>query len=245
MAFKSMTYERLARTRQVVALVLAAAVLTGVQPEALADESAAKDTHTVLVTGANRGLGLEFARQYKEAGSRVIGTARNPDEAEELAALDVRVMQLDVTNQESVDNLVAALDGEAIDVLINNAGIFPRVGKIDEIDFDDYNRTLAVNTVGPVRVTRALLPNLRIAENKRGSFYGYRESKAALNMFTKTLAAELGPEGFTCVVLTPGWVQTDMGGPNATLSGMKAVLDRLTPADNGTFWSYDGSQMPW
>jgi hypothetical protein len=100
MAFKSMTYERLARTRQVVALVLAAAVLTGVQPEALADESAAKDTHTVLVTGANRGLGLEFARQYKEAGSRVIGTARNPDEAEELAALDVRVMQLDVTNQE-------------------------------------------------------------------------------------------------------------------------------------------------
>jgi NAD(P)-dependent dehydrogenase (short-subunit alcohol dehydrogenase family) len=267
MAFKSMTYERLARTRQVVALVLAAAVLTGVQPEALADESAAKDTHTVLVTGANRGLGLEFARQYKEAGSRVIGTARNPDEAEELAALDVRVMQLDVTNQESVDNLVAALDGEAIDVLINNAGIFPRVGKIDEIDFDDYNRTLAVNTVGPVRVTRALLPNLRrgelkiiaglssnlgsIAENERGSFYGYRESKAALNMFTKTLAAELGPEGFTCVVLTPGWVQTDMGGPNATLtpaesiSGMKAVLDRLTPADNGTFWSYDGSQMPW
>ena len=285
MAFKSMTYERLARTRQVVALVLAAAVLTGVQPEALADESAVKDTHTVLVTGANRGLGLEFARQYKEAGSRVIGTARNPDEAEELAALDVRVMQLDVTNQESVDNLVAALDGEAIDVLINNAGIFPRVGKIDEIDFDDYNRTLAVNTVGPVRVTRALLPNLRrgelkiiagprallpnlrrgelkiiaglssnlgsIAENERGSFYGYRESKAALNMFTKTLAAELGPEGFTCVVLTPGWVQTDMGGPNATLtpaesiSGMKAVLDRLTPADNGTFWSYDGSQMPW
>jgi NAD(P)-dependent dehydrogenase (short-subunit alcohol dehydrogenase family) len=166
MAFKSMTYERLARTRQVVALVLAAAVLTGVQPEALADESAAKDTHTVLVTGANRGLGLEFARQYKEAGSRVIGTARNPDEAEELAALDVRVMQLDVTNQESVDNLVAALDGEAIDVLINNAGIFPRVGKIDEIDFDDYNRTLAVNTVGPVRVTRALLPNLRRGELK-------------------------------------------------------------------------------
>ena len=267
MAFKSITYERLARTRQVVALVLATAVLTGVQPEALADESAAKDTHTVLVTGANRGLGLEFARQYKEAGWRVIGTARNPDEAEELAALDVRVMQLDVTNQGSVDNLVAALDGEAIDVLINNAGIFPRVGKIDEIDFDDYQRTLAVNTVGPVRVTRALLPNLRrgelkiiaglssnlgsIAENERGNFYGYRESKAALNMFTKTLAAELGSEGFICVVLTPGWVQTDMGGPNAPLqpadsiAGMKAVLDKLTPANNGTFWSYDGSQMPW
>jgi NAD(P)-dependent dehydrogenase (short-subunit alcohol dehydrogenase family) len=176
-------------------------------------------------------------------------------------------VQLDVADQGSVDRMAAELADQPIDLLINNAGIFPRVGKLDEIDFDDYSRTLAVNTVGPVRVTRALLPNLRqgqlkiiaglssnlgsIAENERGNFYGYRESKAALNMFTKTLAAELGPEGFTCVVLTPGWVQTDMGGPNAPLqpadsiAGMKAVLDKLTPADNGSFWSYDGSQMPW
>jgi NAD(P)-dependent dehydrogenase (short-subunit alcohol dehydrogenase family) len=232
-----------------------------------ADEAADAALRTVLITGANRGLGLEFARQYSEAGWQVIGTARNPDDAEELRALDVRVVQLDVASQDSVDRMAAALSGEPIDLLINNAGIFPRVSKISEIDFGDYERTLAVNTLGPVRVTRALLPNLRqgklrmiaglssnlgsIAENSRGNFYGYRESKAALNMFTKTLAAELGPEGFTCVVLTPGWVQTDMGGPDATLtpaesiSGMKAVLDRLTPSDNGTFWSYDGSQMPW
>ena len=230
-------------------------------------QAAEAESRTVLVTGANRGLGLEFARQYRDAGWQVIGTARNPDTAEDLKALGVRVMPLDVASQESVDNLAAALGDEPIDVLINNAGIFPRVGKIEEIDFDDYYRTLAVNTVGPVRVTRALLPNLRqgklkiiaglssnlgsIAENERGSFYGYRESKAALNMFTKTLAAELGPEGFTCIVLTPGWVQTDMGGPNAPLqpadsiAGMKAVLDKLTPADNGTFWSYNGSQVPW
>ncbi len=262
-----MTYARFARSRRVVALVLAAAVLLGVQAEALADESGAKGTYTVLVTGANRGLGLEFARQYREAGWNVIGTARKPDEANELKALNVRVVQLDVTNQESADRMAAELASQPIDLLINNAGIFPRVGRIDEIDFDDYNRTLSVNTVGPVRVTRALLPNLRqgklkmiaglssnlgsIAENERGNFYGYRESKAALNMFTKTLAAELGPDGFICVVLTPGWVQTDMGGPNAPLqpadsvSGMKAVLDKLTPAANGTFWSYDGSQMPW
>ena len=232
-----------------------------------ADEGAADLARTVLVTGANRGLGLEFARQYKEAGWQVIGTARNPDDADEMKALDVRVVQLDVTDQASIDRMAAELAGQPIDLLINNAGIFPRVGKIAEIDFDDYERTLAVNTLGPVRVTRALLPNLRrgelkmiaglssnlgsIAENTRGNFYGYRESKAALNMFTKTLAAELGPEGFTCVVLTPGWVQTDMGGPDATLTpaesiaGMKAVLDKLTPADNGTFWSHDGSQMPW
>ena len=264
---KSITYVVLARSRQVLALVLAVAALLGVQTAASADDTAAEGAHTVLVTGANRGLGLEFARQYKEAGWKVIGTARKPGEATELEALGVRVVQLDVADQDSVDRMAAELGDQPIDLLINNAGIFPRVGKIDEIDFDDYQRTLAVNTVGPVRVTRALLPNLRqgelkiiaglssnlgsIAENERGNFYGYRESKAGLNMFTKTLAAELGPEGFTCVVLTPGWVQTDMGGPNAPLqpadsiAGMKAVLDKVTPADNGTFWSYDGSQMPW
>ena len=267
MAYESI--EGVRRTRLGVALLLALLVSTlfVAQPEAKADESSAEDDHTVLVTGANRGLGLEFARQYREAGWQVIGTARKPDQAGELEALGVRVVQLDVADQDSVDQMAAELADQPIDLLINNAGIFPRVGKIDEIDFDDYGRTLAVNTVGPVRVTRALLPNLRqgqlkiiaglssnlgsIAENERGNFYGYRESKAALNMFTKTLAAELGPEGFICIVLTPGWVQTDMGGPNAPLqpadsiSGMKAVLDKLTPADNGSFWSYDGSQMPW
>ena len=262
MGFKSTTY-----ARPVVSLVLATAVFFGAQTEVRADNSAANGPHTVLITGANRGLGLEFARQYKEAGWQVIGTARKPNEADDLEALDVQVVQLDVADQESVDRMATELAGRPIDLLINNAGIFPRVGKIEEIDFDDYKRTLSVNTIGPVRVTRALLPNLRqgklkmiaglssnlgsIAENERGNFYGYRESKAALNMFTKTLAAELGTEGFTCVVLTPGWVQTDMGGPNATLvpaesiTGMKAVLDKLTPEDNGTFWSYDGSQMPW
>jgi NAD(P)-dependent dehydrogenase (short-subunit alcohol dehydrogenase family) len=262
-----MAIRSFAQTRVVALLTIMLALTTVLNAEAGADESAAADARTVLVTGANRGLGLEFARQYREAGWWVIGTARNPDDAEELRALDVQVVQLDVADQASVDRMAAELEGRPIDLLINNAGIFPRVGKIDEIDFDDYNRTLAVNTLGPVRVTRALLPNLRqgnlkviaglssnlgsIAENKRGSFYGYRESKAALNMFTKTLAAELGPEGFTCVVLTPGWVQTDMGGPDAPLqpsesvSGMRAALAELTPEDNGTFWSYDGSQMPW
>jgi NAD(P)-dependent dehydrogenase (short-subunit alcohol dehydrogenase family) len=262
MLFKSIAYARPA-----FAVLLTVALFLGVRAEGSANDSAANEPLTVLITGANRGLGLEFARQYKQAGWRVIGTARNPGEAQELEALGATVMQLDVASQQSVDDLAAALGDEPIDLLINNAGIFPRVGKITEIDFDDYSLTLAVNTLGPVRVTRALLPNLRrgqlkmiaglssnlgsIGENERGSFYGYRESKAALNMFTRTLAAELGPEGFVCIVLTPGWVQTDMGGPNATLTpaesiaGMKAVLDKLTPADNGTFWSYNGSQVPW
>ncbi len=262
-----MAIQTVARSGITALLALLLALTTLFPAASSADETGADAARTVLVTGANRGLGLEFARQYKDAGWQVIGTARKPDEAQELEALGVKVVQLDVADQQSVDRMAAELAGQPIDVLINNAGIFPRVGTIAEIDFDDYRRTLEVNTIGPVRVTRALLPNLRqgklriiaglssnlgsIAENERGTFYGYRESKAGLNMFTKTLAAELGPDGFICVVLTPGWVQTDMGGPNAPLqpsesiAGMKAVLDKLAPADNGTFWSYDGSQMPW
>jgi len=222
---------------------------------------------TVLITGANRGLGLEFARQYSAAGWKVIGTARRPDSASDLKALDVRVMQLDVTDQESVDRLASDLGNQSIDLLINNAGIFPMAATLPEIDFDNITRTLAVNTIGPMRVTRALLPNLRrgdakkivnitsnlgsIADNTDGKFYGYRESKAALNMFTRSLAAELRDDGFICIVMNPGWVQTDMGGANAPLqapesiTGMRAVIDRLTPADSGTFWTHEGEQMPW
>jgi NAD(P)-dependent dehydrogenase (short-subunit alcohol dehydrogenase family) len=222
---------------------------------------------TVLITGANRGLGLEFARQYSAAGWTVIGTARRPDAANALQTLGVRVIQLDVTDQESVDRLAHDLGNQPIDLLINNAGIFPMAATLPDIDFSNIMRTLEVNTVGPMRVTRALLPNLRrgeaklvvnitsnlgsIADNTGGRFYGYRESKAALNMFTRSLAAELRDEGFTCVVMNPGWVQTDMGGPNAPLqapesiAGMRAVIDRLTPADSGTFWTHEGQQMPW
>lgn len=222
---------------------------------------------TVLITGANRGLGLEFSRQYAAAGWQVIGTARRPDAATDLKALGVRVVQLDVTNQESVDRLARDLGDHPIDLLINNAGIFPMAATLPEIDFDNITRTLAVNTIGPMRVTRALLPNLRrgeakkivnitsnlgsIADNTDGQFYGYRESKAALNMFTRSLAAELRGDGFTCIVMNPGWVQTDMGGPRAPLqapesiAGIRGVIDRLTPADSGTFWTYEGKQMPW
>jgi NAD(P)-dependent dehydrogenase (short-subunit alcohol dehydrogenase family) len=222
---------------------------------------------TVLITGANRGLGLEFARQYTADGWHVIATARSPDGADDLDALSVEIATLDVADPASVSALAKSLEGRPIDLLINNAGIFPRVSSIEEIDFDDYSRTLAVNTLGPVRVTRALLPNLRASEMKtvvnitsrlgsialtdNGVFYGYRESKAALNMFTRTLANELKPEGFTCLTIHPGWVQTDMGGENATLtpaesvSGMRAVIAGRGPADTGTYWSYSGEEVPW
>lgn len=222
---------------------------------------------TVLITGANRGLGLEFARQYAKAGWSVIGTARTPDKATELKALGVRVMQLDVADAASVERLAADLENQPIDVLLNNAGMANRGAEFETVDFESVEHVLAVNTVGPMRVTQALLTNLRLGSTKKivsissdlgsiekntgGGFIGYRESKAALNMFARSLAAELGDEGFTCIVMSPGWVRTDMGGPEAPLSpaesinGMRAVIDGLGSDDNGTFKKYDGTTVPW
>lgn len=249
-----------------VALVLVMGAV-GACAQGGSEDGSKSKAGTVIITGANRGLGLEFARQYAAAGWQVIGTARRPDMASDLNALDARVMQLDVTDPESVARLARDLGNQPIDLLINNAGIFPMAATLPDIDFDNITRTLAVNTVGPMRVTRALLPNLRrgeakqivnitsnlgsITDNTDGRFYGYRESKAALNMFTRSLAAELREEGFTCIVMNPGWVQTDMGGAKAPLqapesiSGMRGVIDRLTTADSGTFWTHEGVQMPW
>ena len=223
--------------------------------------------HTVLITGANRGIGLELARQYTAAGWQVIGTARKPEQAAELRALNARVLQLDVTDQQSIDRMAAELGEQAIDLLINNAGVFPRARSITDVDFDDVTRTFAVNTLGPMRVSRALVPNLRtgqlkkvvnitsrlgsITDNSSGGFYGYRESKAALNMFTRSLANELRTDGFICIVVHPGWVQTDMGGASATLTveesaeGIRSVVENLSPDDNGTFWNFDGAPLPW
>lgn len=225
------------------------------------------EKNTVLITGANRGIGLELARQYSKDGWRVIGTARKPESAGELRATGAEVMPLDVTDQASVDRLAQGLSGQPIDMLINNAGIQPLMWKLDEVNLDDFERALSVNTVGPVRVTMALVPGLRsgklrkiinittnlssIAENTEGGFYGYRESKAALNMFNKSLAVELGPEGFICIVMHPGWVRTDLGGDQAPLSveesvtGIREVIENLSPADNGSFRTHDGKQMPW
>lgn len=252
------------------ALISLALTIILVSTNAAADAHAGAqngDKPTVLITGANRGLGLEFAKQYSADGWNVIGTARKPDRADQLQALPVRVLQLDVTSQKSVNALVNELNGQPVDLLINNAGIFPRVGRISEINDDDFDRTLAVNLMGPVRVTRALLPHLSksdkktvvnitsqlasIAKNSSGNFYGYRESKAALNMFSKTLAIELAGDGFTVLALHPGWVQTDMGGPNATLkpeesvSGMRSVIAGLTPEDSGSYRAYNGDDVPW
>ena len=227
----------------------------------------ARDTQTVLITGANRGIGLEYARQFSARGYTVIGTARDLADAKELSAVARRVEQLDVTDAASVAALARRLDGVAIDILVNNAGVFDRRDStVDKVDFAVMENTFAVNTLGPLRVVQALLPNLRQGKrktivnmssqlgsigNSSGGWYAYRASKAALNQVNKSLAVELGPNGFICVVLHPGWVRTDMGGSGATyspeesVSGLIAVIEKLQPADNGRFYDFKGNAIPW
>ena len=219
-----------------------------------------------LVTGANRGIGLAFARELVRRGSDVIGTARQPGKAKALAASGARVEELDVSDDASVGRLARGLSGEPLDFLVNNAAIGDGVDSIRDLDFGNLARFFEVNTAGPMRVTKALLPNLErglartivsltsglgsISRNN-GGWYEYRASKAALNMLNRTVAAELAPERFTCVVLSPGWVKTDMGGAGATLTpeesvrAMLRVIHGLTPKDSGKFLDHRGSELPW
>lgn len=227
----------------------------------------ASDKGVVLVTGANRGLGLEFVQQLQAKGYELIGTARSPEKASELKATGARVEQLDVADAESVAALAKRLEGESIDILINNAGILNRSdSSLDTLDFDEMNRAFQVNSLGPLRVTHALLPNLRAGKSKTvvsitsrlgsielstGGLYSYRASKTALNQINKSMSVELAPEGFTCVVMHPGWVRTDMGGQSATLSkaesisGLIKVIEGLAPENTGQFFNYDGETLPW
>ena len=222
---------------------------------------------TVLVTGANRGLGLEFVKQLQMEGYKVIGTARKPDSASELKATGARVEQLDVANQSSVDALANTLKGVAIDILINNAGMANRVdSSLDTLDFDAMERTFQVNSVGPLRVIQALLPNLEAGQKKTivnitsrlgsielstGGLYSYRTSKTALNQINKIVSVELAPRGFTSIVMHPGWVKTDMGGAEApvaipdSISGMLKVIDGLSVDKTGKFFNFDGEELPW
>ena len=227
----------------------------------------ANDKGVVLVTGANRGLGLEFVTQLQGMGYEVIGTARNPEKATDLKATGARVEQLDVADQASVASLANRLSDLAIDILINNAGMLNRTDStLDTLDFEVMERTFQVNSLGPLRVTQALLPNLKAGEKKTivsitsqlgsielstGGLYSYRTSKTALNQINKIISAELAPQGFTCVVMHPGWVRTDMGGASAPLtkaesiSGMLGVIEDLTIESNGKFFNYDGGELPW
>ncbi len=222
---------------------------------------------TILVTGANRGIGLELATQLKAQGHDVIGTARKPEEATELKALGVEVLRLDVTDSASVDAMANALEGQPIDLLINNAGTMGHVApSFEDTDFDRIGLTFDVNSIGPMRVTQAVLPNVLASrrklvvhissvmgsiENNRGGYYGYRASKTALNMLNSSLALELKDRGVTAVVLHPGWVKTRLGGEGAAIttdvsvSGMLDVIAGLGPVHSGRFFDYHGNELPW
>ena len=221
----------------------------------------------VLVTGANRGLGLEFSKQLQDKGYEVIGTARSPEKANELKATGARVEQLDVASAESVEALASRLRDVPIEILINNAGMLDRSdSSLDTLNFDVMERTFQVNSLGPLRVTQALLPNLQAGGKKTivnissimgsielsaGGSYSYRTSKTALNQINKIISAELAPQGFTSVVMHPGWVRTDMGGSAASLavpesiSAILEVIDGLTIESTGKFYNYDGKELPW
>ncbi len=223
---------------------------------------------TVLVTGANRGLGLEFARQYRAEGWEVIAGCRKPDAASELKATGAQVHAVDVSDQGSINGFKAAVGDRPLDVVIANAGVYggDRQAKLADIDWDAWLQTLNVNTLGPVRIAAAFTENLKaargklvaitsqlgsVAENASGGLLAYRSSKSGLNGAFRSVALELKPAGVTAIVMHPGWVQTDMGGKNApttpeqSITGMRQVIDALTPEDAGTFRAFDGRTLPW
>ncbi len=224
---------------------------------------------TVLITGAGRGLGLEFAKQYADEGWTVHAACREPEAAAGLRGLGggVRLARMDVTSAEQVAELADDLRGEAIDLLLNNAGIYgPREYPLGQIDYAAWAEVLRVNTLAPLRVAAAFAEHVAASGQKRMAFvssrmgsieqnsgggYIYRSSKAALNAAVKSLAIDLAPRGVTAVVIHPGWVRTDMGGPGATIApaesvaGMRRVFAGLTPDDGGRFFDYDGSSLPW
>jgi NAD(P)-dependent dehydrogenase (short-subunit alcohol dehydrogenase family) len=217
---------------------------------------------TVLITGSNRGIGLELCRQLMERGEEVIATCRHP--STELVSLGIRIIpEVDVTRDESVRSLSDELGGERIDILINNAGVLTREG-LDDLDFDGIRRQFEVNTLGPLRVTSALLPNLghgarvaiitslmgSLSDNSSGGYYGYRISKAAVNMVTVNLAHDLRGSGIAVATLHPGMVATDMTdrrgiSPTEAAHGLIERIDELDLNNSGGFWHANGQRLPW
>lgn len=219
---------------------------------------------TYLITGTNRGIGLEYCRQLTAQGHQVIAVCRTP--SEELLQLGVTVKaDVDLTNADAVKHLAQDLQGETIDVLINNAGIIERVN-LDNLDFESIRRQFEVNALGPLRFTQALLPNLKsgskvilmtsrmgsIEDNTSGGSYGYRMSKVALSMAGKSLAIDLKPQGIAVGILHPGLVKTRMINfredgisPAVAVKGLLARIEELNLDNTGTFWHANGEILPW
>ena len=221
-------------------------------------------TKTYLITGTNRGIGLEYCRQLQAQGNNVIAVCRSP--SEELNSLGVRVeSDIDLTSETAVRDLVTRLDGKQIDVLINNAGIVERIA-LDNLDFESIRRQFEVNAIAPLRLTSALLPNLvsgskvilmtsrmgSIGDNTSGGSYGYRMSKVALSMAGKSLAHDLKSRGIAVAILHPGLVKTRMTNftdsgitTETSVKGLLARIEELNLDNTGTFWHSNGEILPW
>ena len=219
---------------------------------------------TFLVTGANRGIGLEYCRQLQERGERVIAVCRTS--SPELEALGVRIEAgVDMTNDAAMASLVERLDGLHLDGLILNAGILESTG-LEDLKAESLRRQFEVNALGPLRLTHALLPQLRngsklilmtsrmgsIDDNSSGGSYGYRMSKVALNMAGKSLAIDLQSRGIAVAILHPGLVRTRMVNfnpqgisPAEAVRGLLARIDALTLENSGSFWHANGEVLPW
>ncbi|MAY80783.1 MAG: short-chain dehydrogenase [Deltaproteobacteria bacterium] len=218
---------------------------------------------TALITGANRGIGLELCRQLVARGDQVIATCRGG--STELHSLGVRVEEgVDVTSDDSIAHLVRRLEGLPIDLLINNAGILNRES-LEHLDFESVRWQFEVNSIGPLRVSHALVPQMgpgskigivtsrmgSITDNTSGSRYGYRMSKAAVNIAGVSLARDLAERGIAVALLHPGYVRTDMTGGQGLVDtdeaagGLLARMDSLSMDNSGSFWHANGENLPW
>ncbi|MER0215570.1 MAG: SDR family NAD(P)-dependent oxidoreductase [Nitrosomonas sp.] len=230
---------------------------------------------TMLITGANRGIGLEFVRQYVADGWRVVACCRKPAAAEALNHLaaqypdQITVHALDVTDHAQIDQLAQTLSEQPIDLLINNAGVYPlaRGDALGKTDYAAWQHAFAVNTMAPLKITEVFIQRIArselktivtitskmgsIADNRGGGSYIYRSSKAGVNIVMKSLSIDLIPQKIIAILLHPGWVKTDMGGPGAlitaeqSVTGMRRVIGNLTLQDSGKFYAFDGKEVPW
>ena len=228
---------------------------------------------TILITGCNRGIGLEMTRQFAEDGWQVIATCRNPSAAWELGELaeanhNIEVHGLDITDYQQMAGLAKDLDGRQLDILISNAGYYgPKGVGLGSVDVEEWRKVLEANTIAPYKLVETFYPNLAgseykvigvlsskvgsIGDNSSGGGYIYRSSKTALNQVVKSLSIDLAGEGIKVLALHPGWVKTEMGGPNALIStkesvaGLKKILLEASAEHSGRFHNYDGSAIPW
>ena len=228
---------------------------------------------TILITGANRGIGLELTKQFAQDGWQVFACCRNPADAGKLQALTERdlaieIHALDVTNYEQMATLADRLGNRPIDILLSNAGIYGSKGVgFGEVDAEEWRKVLEVNTIAPLMLVQTFIEQVAasqhklvavisskvgsIADNSSGGNYVYRSSKTAVNQVVKSLSIDLAERDITVISLHPGWVKTDMGGSNAeistdaSVSGLKSILLSAKLAQSGQFIEFNGSSIPW